>query len=180
MPELLPNLNNKKKAIGHGREIFAQVDDNDEEQINAYFKEQSHFDGQEGVNLLKRKFYEHKILNLLFPNNFPKWNFAGLNKTGWAGSVRERVHGDLKETDDSVELKKIEKLFNKFELSLYLDLARPNVFYSNHEKYVDTVSSFIKEEEDITKLDNIMNFLKTEKDLKERVLKFAYRILELR
>lgn len=186
MPRDFPNppidsTESRRRYLGQGREVIAFSDDTNEENILAYYKNGDIFEkNRNALITLYQTLFIHKILHLLYPQNFPKWKDAGLNKDGYVASVREKIVGILKEKGASVELKRIVELFKKYNLNLGLDLARPNVFFhENIERYVDSANIFINGHSDLEKLESLMGENGISSELQSEVIRIVRRIILL-
>ena len=186
MPRDFPNppaeiTDRKRLLAGHGREVIAFVNESDAEQVIAFYKDGDYFIKNPGaLKKLYQTLLTHEILNLLFPENFPKWFDAGINKDGYVATVRKKVVGMLKEKGSSVQLLAIKNLFIKNGLPLSLDLAKPNIFFhENIEKYVDSSGVFVRGNTDIDRLIKITEQLNIDEKTMHRVIKLSKRIIAL-
>lgn len=175
MPEFLPKkekYTSKEKTgkpgdlLGKGRDTQAYIHRDNEEKVVAFNKEAK--SGDVAINL-KRSFYCHKILQLLFPKHFSSISFAGRNQAGEAGTIRGRIRGDDIEMRDmgdaaffnfSSEIQAVDALFKKHGLTIGMEGIGAGNFKRSSEDgtaiYVDTLD-FIRTAEDVSKLKNVLD-----------------------
>ena len=133
MPEFLPKreeYTSKEKGgkpgdlLGKGRDAQAYIHKDDEEKVVAFNKEAK--SGDVAINL-KRSFYCHKILQLLFPKHFSRISFAGRNQAGEVGTIRGRIQGEDIEMRDmgdaaffnfSPEIQEVDAFFKKHGITI--------------------------------------------------------------
>lgn len=186
MPRFFPNPpeepdKKRKLYTGQGREIIAFGDEENPDIVYAYFKKGDFFSHEpRALNKLYQILISHQILNLLFPQHFPKWLDAGINKDGYVASSRERIKGEINRSLQSKQLAILIKKFRNFGLFLSLDLARVNVFYDNGiEKYVDSVDPIVRGNTDIDRLVKLLERENFSKEKIGRVVKLCKRIIVL-
>ncbi len=175
MPEFLPKreeYTSKEKGgkpgdlLGKGRDAQAYIHKDDEEKVVAFNKEAK--SGDVAINL-KRSFYCHKILQLLFPKHFSRISFAGRNQAGEVGTIRGRIQGEDIEMRDmgdaaffnfSPEIQEVDALFKKHGITIGMEGIGAGNFKRNSEDgtaiYVDTLD-FIRTAEDVSKLKNVLD-----------------------
>jgi hypothetical protein len=138
------------------------------------------------ITIAKIVFYQQKILNLLFPNNFANWYFAGMNKVGEIGSQRELVLGtDLIKYKDSSEIIAIEGKLKAAGLRVAFDLVGNNTIKDTDDnlRYIDEPSIFVNSSVDIDKLVRFVDTLeisdKEKNEYKKKIIAWGKRIIQI-
>jgi hypothetical protein len=158
--------------------VFPRHDD--EIRIDTFYRNGKIFDNPAKLIEVKQLFYCVRILNTLFPDNFPVWHFAGQNNGGHVGSVREFAAGAVNRERESSEIRQIVRLLAANNIRISLDLAAVNIFYSDIEKYVDSPGRvFVESSEDIEKIVKFAKGIKIDQEKINRIIRFGKRVLEL-
>jgi hypothetical protein len=141
--------------------------------------------------LMKIKFYNQKILHMLFPKNFPDFSEAGVKftedgKPDFGFTIRNLVKPKEMYSKSAKEylLKVWSFIGMESGLSLTLDLTNPTNYCKDENGnyvYLDTVDKFIKDESDVSRVLTLAERLGLKKESSEwiEVKSYAERIVEL-
>lgn len=122
-----------------------------------------------------------KILQILYPENFPDWYFSGINSKAEIGSVRKLVKG--RKIILPIFFKQISEDLEQIGIKTVFDFVGENfiedVFKS--VKYVDEPGIFIRNSSDIQLLVDLLNRKSGPRcnEQKEKILAYGNRILEI-
>lgn len=186
-PEGLVESFSETEFIGSGSQFIVIVDPSDNKKVIAFKYSES---GLESKLELLEKYHMHNVLNILFPEYFPKV-YTSSQRTGQVRKARVFPDKDLMKSYSKLRYEEYQRLYRKIEADIYSksgisvdldDYEKGNLIYdtSGNLKYIDLIRNSIGEfDYDLDRVLDYFTKINGSESDKRRLIRSLRRIREL-